>query len=68
MNSKKAKALRRMARDEMADKPPSELVVHTRKQGEAVVAKVVNEPLTQRAMHLQLKKQYKAASQRGQIK
>lgn len=60
MNGKMAKKLRRMAREEMAT--DRGLV-----ERELVIAKVgghdriVNEPISVRSMHLQLKKAYKAA-------
>ena len=63
MNGKKAKLLRRMAREEMAgDKGlvERELVV-ARVQGHD---RVVNEPISVRAMHRHLKTAYKASQER----
>lgn len=58
MNGKKAKALRRMARIEMAGNRESverELVVATIRGHD----RVINEPLSVRAMHQHLKRAYK---------
>lgn len=58
MNQKKAKALRRMARAEMAANPNSverELLVATIRGHD----RVINEPLSVRAMHQHLKRAYK---------
>jgi len=64
MNQKKAKALRRMAREEMAgDKHVVDRELKVAKvKGHY---RVVNEPLSVRSMHLQLKKAYKNAQRTG---
>lgn len=59
MNGKKAKALRKMARIEMAGNAESverELVVATIRGYD----RVINEPLSVRAMHQHLKRAYKS--------
>lgn len=59
MNGKKSKALRKMARIEMAGNAESverELVVATVKGHD----RVINEPLSVRAMHQHLKRAYKS--------
>ena len=64
MNQKKAKVLRRMAREEMAgDKGvvDRELKI-ARVRG---ADRIINEPLSVRAMNLQLKKAYKNAQRTG---
>lgn len=69
MNQKKAKALRRMARDEMA----LDRTMYGAKDRELVIAhikghdRVINDPTTVRGMTLALKASYKKASQAGRI-
>lgn len=61
MNGKKAKTLRRMARDEMA----TDRNMYGAKDRELVIAnvrghdRVINDPMTERGFTLQLKKAYK---------
>lgn len=61
MNGKKAKTLRRMARDEMA----TDRHMYGAKDRELVIAnvrghdRVINDPMTERGFTLQLKKAYK---------
>lgn len=63
MNSKLAKKLRRMAREEMSgDKVPDEELVIARMRG---ADRVVHNPGSVKAMEIQLKKAYKAARARG---
>lgn len=64
MNAKMAKRLRRMAREEMAGDAnlvDRELVIATVKGHD----RLINEPISVRSMHLQLKKAYKAARRAG---
>ncbi len=64
MNGKKAKTLRRMAREEMVGDNgvvDRELKV-ARVRG---ADRIINEPLSVRAMNLQLKKAYKRAQRTG---
>lgn len=65
MNAKKAKAIRRMARDEMSNDgvPDRELVIVRGTKGD----RVVNDPSSVRAMAIAIKKEYKKASQAGRI-
>lgn len=64
MNGKKAKILRRMAREEMAgDKHVVDRELKVAKVRGAY--RVINEPLSNRAMNLQLKKAYNNAKRTG---
>lgn len=61
MNGKKAKALRRMAREELIERPPErELVASARTTRTAV-----NSPNSVRGMQRQLKKAYLVALKQG---
>lgn len=54
MNGKRAKALRKLARLEMAEDPERNIVASPRS-----ITTAFNSPNSKRAMHLQLKKAYK---------
>ena len=62
MNGKKAKLLRRMARDEMIEDPERELVASARSDTTGV-----NSPNSKRCMYLQLKKAYSRALRSGSL-
>lgn len=53
MNGKKAKAMRRMAREEMLEDPDRDLVA-----GPKSIHTAINSPNSVRCMYLQLKKAY----------
>lgn len=61
MNGKKSKALRRMAREELIERPPERDLVASAKSNRTAV----NSPNSVRAMQLQLKKAYKAIVKKG---
>lgn len=60
MNGKKAKLMRRMAREEMAEDPERDYVAGPKSR-----TTMVNSPNSVRAMNLKLKKAYEAASRAG---
>jgi hypothetical protein len=62
MNAKKAKAMRKVAREEMVGNIDRELIlVRRRNKLGKVSGRVANEPLSVRAMYQQLKGKYKEA-------
>lgn len=71
MNGKKAKALRRMARQEL-NLRPDELLVHEHtvngRGGKKRVQQIINEPHSAHQMAEQLKKAYKQAAAKGSFK
>lgn len=62
MRAKKAKLLRRMAREEMIEDPDREIVASPKSRTTAF-----NSPNSKRGFTIQLKKAYKAAAKQGHI-